>query len=71
MKEENGVWVVRLLLRYFCNFGGCSIGNSQEKTGPGGKKIDQKVLPGLYQVWRRAREYHSKRQQNEGQEVLE
>ena len=39
MKEENGVWVVRLLLKYFCNLGGCSIGNSQEKTGPGGKKL--------------------------------
>lgn len=39
------------------------------KTGH--EKIDQKVLPGLYQAWRRAREYHlAKRQQNEGQEVL-
>lgn len=33
MKEENGVWVVGLLPRHFCNLGGCSIGNSQEKTG--------------------------------------
>ena len=39
MKEENGEWVVRLLPRYFCNLGGCSIGNSQEKTGPGKKLI--------------------------------
>lgn len=53
MKEGSGGCVVRPLLRYFCNLGGCSIGKSQEKPGPG-KELIGKSCQAVYRVWRRA-----------------
>ena len=70
VRERNGRWAGRLPLKCFCYLAGCSLGKSQEKPGPG-KDMKRKSRQAVYRVWRKARQHHSNRQQDEGHKALE